>query len=206
MTTKNVFLPNSVPFTLIDLKLCLKWSYKKLNLFPTNHVFDRRDRIVDCINKSFWQKSLALTIRSFCIQLEACSSNENGEKQQNVSGIFDNILSMDIRNSLNVLLLLIVSRSWSTFLSLCTPLWFKQFKQNVFIFPWTGQRSSRKSTVRKVDRLQPAEPSSRSPASKIKPSHLLKEDYQNFLSLNLSRGNQFYLKKFEIWYPLIDTI
>jgi hypothetical protein len=90
LPTKNVLVPNSVPFTLIDSKLCLKWSYKRLFklTFPTNHVFDCRDRIVDFIDKSFWQKSLALTIRSFCIQLEACSSNETGEKRQNVFDYF----------------------------------------------------------------------------------------------------------------------
>jgi hypothetical protein len=71
------------------LETMLKMIIQNVNIifklvFPTNHVFDHTDRIVNCIDKSFWQKSLALTIRSFCIQLEAYSSNEIGEKWQNV--------------------------------------------------------------------------------------------------------------------------
>ena len=71
------------------LETMLKMIIQNVNIifklvFPTNHVFDHTDRIVNCIDKSFWQKSLALTKRSFCIQLEAYSSNESREKRQNV--------------------------------------------------------------------------------------------------------------------------
>ncbi len=158
------FVYNFFPFALINTKLCLKWPYKLL----TDHIFDCTGRIIDCINKSFWQKSFALNTWSFCIQLKNCSSFESWENWQNVATIKVDILSMDICICFNVLLfLLIVSRSQSTLLILTLPyciqydfkrfynncpgcvLWFKQ---NVcFISPWTDLRSQ-KSSVRKVDK------------------------------------------------------
>jgi|688.fasta_scaffold1007992_1 hypothetical protein len=134
-----------------------------------DHVFERTDHIVDWIDKCFWQKSLALITRSFCIQLKDCSSSESLENWQNVSGIKVNILSIDTCMLFNVLpifddCLEITKYITNPYPFILQTVWFQKnvnnncpsclswLKKNVcFMSPSTDLRSQ-KSSVGKVDK------------------------------------------------------
>jgi hypothetical protein len=96
----NIFIEKVIgncPLCSDQHKTVLKMNIQNVNIifkliFPTNHVFDRQDRIVDCIDKSFLQNSLALIIRSFCIQYKNCSFIKSRENWRNVLNKFKTFL------------------------------------------------------------------------------------------------------------------